>query len=109
MVKFLGSWDNEHDVAREFGDDSVLDFNILVAGYFYEHYEGSAYVLAEKNGQLFEVSGGHCSCYGLEGQWSPAEINVNYLKHRAENGSFCYGSDSCAVTDAIKEYLNSVN
>lgn len=108
MGKFFGHWDNEAGVAREFADDSVLDYNIIVAGYFYESYEGDAYVLAEKNGQLFEVSGGHCSCYGLEGQWNPSEVNAAYLRNRAENGSFCYGSDSELVRAAILEYLNTI-
>jgi len=29
--------------------------------------------------ELFEVSGGHCSCYGFEGQWEPGLSSRNYL------------------------------
>jgi hypothetical protein len=36
-------------------------------------------VIYEKDGQLYEVHGGHCSCYGLEGQWSPEETSKEYL------------------------------
>lgn len=108
MGKFFGHWSNEADVAREFADDAVLDYNIIVAGYFYECYEGNAYVLAEKDGKLFEVSGGHCSCYGLEGQWEPGEITPAYLRNRAAKGSFCHGEDSESVLAAIKEYLDNI-
>lgn len=47
------------------------NLEILYAEYTYEDYSGDAYVLGydtEKE-KWFEVHGGHCSCYGLEGQW----------------------------------------
>lgn len=47
--------------------------NILFASYGGGGYDGSAFVLFEKEGKLFEVGAGHCSCYGLEGMWDPEE------------------------------------
>lgn len=47
---------------------------ILMAIYETEWYQGDAFVLFEKDGKLYEINGGHCSCYGLEGQWSPEEV-----------------------------------
>lgn len=43
-------------------------------------YEESIWVLyIGTDGKLYEVSGEHCSCYGLEGQWNPAETSWKYL------------------------------
>jgi len=46
---------------------------IIYADYTFEDYSGDAYVLGydKQKKQFFEVHGGHCSCYGLEGQWEP--------------------------------------
>ena len=103
IERFFGDWSDIEDVARDFCDDSILDYNIIAAGYFYECYEGSAYVLAEKDGQLFEVEGGHCSCYGLEEQWEPGEVTVPYLRNRLDKGRFCYGSEE--ITEAVRHFL----
>lgn len=55
---------------------------VLLNYYTYESYSGSAMVLYEKDGKLFEVNGGHCSCHGLEGQWSPEETTLEALYMR---------------------------
>lgn len=72
----------------EIGDKELEGVNILVASYTYESYEGSAYVLFERDGKLYEVHGGHCSCYGLEGQWDPEEAEIAAVRHRLENGTW---------------------
>ena len=72
--------------------EEYKDINILFASYGNANYSGSAWVLFEKNGQLFEVNGDHCSCYGLEGQWEPEEVSLIELEHRLIHGSF--GEDS---------------
>lgn len=68
------------------------NINILFASYGYENYSGDAWVLFEEDGKLYEVHGGHCSCYGLEGQWEPEEVSLKELENRLLNGSF--GQDS---------------
>lgn len=60
---------------------------VLLASYTYRDYEGEAFVLFRKDGQLFEVNGGHCSCYGLEGQWKPEETTIEALEHRVKEGN----------------------
>lgn len=60
---------------------------VLLASYAYECYEGDAFVLFRKDGKLYEVNGGHCSCYGLEGQWSPEETTIEALEHRLKEGN----------------------
>lgn len=77
--------------------------NILLASYTYEDYSGDAFVLYEKDGKLFEVHGGHCSCYGLEGQWEPEETTVEALRHRLEKG---YGME--AYVDELKQVLDGL-
>lgn len=65
--------------------------NILLAVYSNEDYSGSAFVLYEKDGRIYEVNGSHCSCYGLEGQWNPSLVSIKELKNRIENGNLGSG------------------
>ncbi|UKS30192.1 hypothetical protein LOZ80_15125 [Paenibacillus sp. HWE-109] len=64
------------------------DIEIILGYYSYQDYSGEAFVLLRRksNGILYEVNGSHCSCYGLEGQWSPEEADVEVLRHRLVNG-----------------------
>ena len=68
----------EHD----FNTKLPSGIKILFAWYSQEEYEGNAFVLFRHGGKLYEVSGGHCSCYGLEDQWIPVETNVQVLHMR---------------------------
>lgn len=87
------------------------DINILFASYGYENYSGDAWVLYEQNGKLYEVNGSHCSCYGLENQWSPEEVTLPELEYRLINGSF--GDDGYSGNDFKKElkkiFRNCIN
>jgi len=56
--------------------------HILFASYSYANYSGDAFVLFEQDGKLFEVNAGHCSCYGLEGQFSHEETTLEAVAHR---------------------------
>lgn len=60
--------------------------NVLIAYYTYANYSGSAWVLFEQDGKLYEVNGSHCSCYGLEGQWCPEETDLETIKFRINEG-----------------------
>lgn len=62
--------------------------NILFATYTYENYSGEAWLLYEQNGKLYEVNGGHCSCYGLEGQFEPEDAVLKELENRLLNGTW---------------------
>jgi len=79
MTHYHNDWKEEgYDaMRRDFSipDDAEFppDSAILYADYTYESYSGSAFVLYEQDGKLYEVNGSHCSCYGLEGQWEPEE------------------------------------
>ena len=80
--------------------------NILFASYGCANYEGDAFVLFEKEGKIFEVNGGHCSCYGLEGQFSPEETTLEALNHRLVNGKM--GQDDYSgneFANELKQFL----
>jgi hypothetical protein len=98
---------------QESGQDGMLsDFNIgaealegaevLFASYSYECYEGSAMVIFRKDGKLYEVNGGHCSCYGLEGQWEPEETTAESLSFRMAEGNLAH---YCGGADEMRELI----
>ena len=79
---------------------------ILFASYGQEYYEGSAWVLIEKDGQLMEINGSHCSCYGLEQQWEPKPVTLDELKFRLISGTM--GSDAYSdneFANELKEFI----
>lgn len=71
---YEGLFENWKDVGEQFETELPLDVLPLFAAYDQEGYEGSAVVLYVHNNELKFVYGGHCSCYGLEGQWEPETI-----------------------------------
>lgn len=91
-MTYLNDWSESgrQGVISDFQvNESALDgAEILVASYTYEDYSGSAYVLFRRDGKLFEVHGGHCSCYGLEGQWEPEETTKEAILHRLDKGTW---------------------
>lgn len=85
---FLNDWSDQESVFKDFEIEVLENVKILFASYSYEIYEGSAWVLFEQDGNLYEVNGGHCSCYGLEEQWEPEEVLLKELENRLLNGTF---------------------
>ena len=105
MTVYYGNWSGKEDIVRDFNIDlSELDgAKILLADYRYEDYSGSAFVLFEKDGKLYEDHGSHCSCYGLEDQWSPEETSAEELLYRLEKGECYYFHYD--MRDVLTEYL----
>jgi hypothetical protein len=116
---FLNNFSDKDAVARCFagtrwGSDEkqeaeslklISGKNILFASYGQDNYTGDAYVLFEEDGKLLEVYGGHCSCYGLEGQFDPSETTLEALK-MALDGTF--GTDDYSgnqFADELKTFL----
>ena len=108
-----------YETEAEYGD-IVADFDgslpdgakVIYSEYEIDGYDGSAVVIFEHENKLYEVTGGHCSCYGLEGQWNPEEMSVESFlriyKHRIQN-EILTGTDSEAIVKRIKAYLNGKN
>lgn len=109
-TKYVGNWSESLDMFQDF---QVTDWeeintwkshygwnNIVAAGYVYEGNDERAYVLMHKREwdrstkpptvqfALYEVHGGHCSCYGLEGQWEPERTTVASLRKRLDGGGY---------------------
>lgn len=96
-------WNARKDSSKPPTSDSpeFKGVEILLASYGTGEYEGSAFVLFRRDGQLYEVNGSHCSCYGLENQWDPELTTVEALRHRLTKGTF--GTDSyCNNSFAIE-------
>jgi hypothetical protein len=101
-AKFLNDWAKENRGDQtgqqaikddfEITNEDLRGAKILLASYSYECYSGDAFVLFERDGKLWEVNGGHCSCYELEGQWEPEETTIEVLRHRLTEGEL--GKDS---------------
>lgn len=81
--------------------DDVNKYRILIA---YESVgswgcDSSSYFLMQdiETEKYFEFSGGHCSCYGFEDQYSPQEADLLYLqsdKFHFSTGGYDDNSDS---------------
>jgi hypothetical protein len=106
---FLGAFKSQEDVMAKFfygGLEQPKGIRVLFAVYEQGSYEGEAFVLFASERKLFEVNGSHCSCFGLEGQWSPEAVNLDALGHRLEEGAWgtYYGSEACVL---LKEFIGA--
>lgn len=105
-------WLEKKEALREaLATDYFQGLEVLLASYSNANYEGDAFVLFRKDGALFEVNGGHCSCHGLEGQWSPEETTVEALRQRLEEGRLgqsdygacnCFAKELCEVLSTLE-------
>jgi len=93
--------------------DFPTDEQILFAAYGTEEaYSGSAIVVfRQPNGDLFVASGSHCSCNGLEGEWSPSKTTVEALaKERlgAPEDSDYWSRDTAYDTETRQAYRDLI-
>ncbi len=86
------------------------DYSVIIA---YESVgswgcDSSSYFLLQhkETGKYQEFSGGHCSCYGFEGQFDPQEATLEYLKSDEFN-FYCGGYDDNETENqkAVKEFI----
>jgi hypothetical protein len=105
---YYGDWLSFEDMVKDFEGygvdlqdamtkDRWQGLTVLFAAYTYECYEGDALVIFKKDDQLYEVNGGHCSCYGLSernyhndgpDQWEPEETTKEAILHRLVSASY---------------------
>lgn len=73
MGLYRGEWTGHADVLRDMmvSEQDLPAEQTLYASYDIDGYEGGAWLVFQKDGQLFEVSASHCSCNDLTGQWTP--------------------------------------
>jgi hypothetical protein len=105
MEKYIGDFSSWDGVKREFRiDDEEPD--VVYAEYEQEYYEGWAWVVYRDGDNIYLVEGGHCSCYGLEGQWDPEEYTLETfisMLDRAAATPYPYGIGK--RTEEIKKRL----
>jgi hypothetical protein len=78
---------------------------VLLAFYDTPSYEGYALVIYRNGDTYYSVSGSHCSCYGLEGQWEPTDYTKDVLAGLVERMiAGCYDVSK----DTKKQYLDHV-
>lgn len=84
----------------------------IYAVYSFPCYSGNAQIVYKANdGRWYHVEGGHCSCYGLEEQWSPQPVNpqdhLDALKEnkRLLNVYDTEGDDHEATKEAFDQWL----
>lgn len=107
---YLHDWSDLEGMCKDFeiSPDQLKNSTVLLASYTYADYSGSAFVLYQTGGQLFEVNGSHCSCYGLEDQWSPEETTVDELWHRATVGKLGMNWDNDEFNKELLGVLNKL-
>ncbi len=106
IASFSGyDWRSERPIAPD-----MTGVEVLLASYGTPLYEGYAFVLFRKDGQLYEVNGSHCSCYGLEDLWRPEETSVESLRHRVQKGNFGAGDyDQNPFRDELLSVLSEID
>lgn len=101
---YNGNFNNKKDVESNFSVD-LQDSTIVYAEYVTGSYEGSAWVIFSRNGKLYEVHGSHCSCNGLEGQWSEEETSPEIILERIKrNGHSDF--DTKSISNVLSQYKN---
>jgi hypothetical protein len=103
---FVEIFDNAESVFINFNRDVDPDIQICYAFYEYEDYSGDAFVIYYRKStrKYYEAHGSHCSCYGLEDQWTgDEELSFEGLEHRVKEGHHYGGMNKFA--QAFEEYL----
>jgi hypothetical protein len=112
MSAYLDNWGSAADVAASFEIPyaEVQKYRIIAACYSYQCYEGDSYVLMQDGeGNYYEVRGGHCSCYGLEGQWEPEPITKEeILNNCTERKGSYYGAFETCIPE-IRAHFERLN
>lgn len=110
---YVAEFKSNEDVAKEYSNyqdkedyDHILktlnESTVYIAWYGAGSYCGESFVLFEHNGILYEVNAGHCSCYGLEGQWAPEETNWKTVAMRD------HFDDEYDENQTVNEYLRKL-
>jgi hypothetical protein len=100
------------DVAVNFSADIGPLPEAAYALYVLPSYAGDATIVFKRDGAWWLASGGHCSCYGLEDQWSPEPFDpVAHLEAKKQGKVIAqmedYEHDHPAATqDAFDAWLS---
>jgi hypothetical protein len=82
---YVDGFSNWKDVQEQFQMNEPEPDEVIEALYdLSEPYSGSARVVYRNGDKFYIVEGGHCSCYGLEGQWDVEEYDETTIKGALE-------------------------
>jgi hypothetical protein len=106
----FNSWD---DVVREFRISSKPPFapiepEVIFASYEIDGYEGAAVVVFKMKAEdkkVYYVTGGHCSCHGLEDQWDLTEYDsaLQFMAALEKGiGGYTRDADAKALMEFVK-------
>jgi len=112
MHVFFGLFEKVDDVVKEFSitHNDLNGCDVVFAYYSYEDYSGEALVVLRdpQDGTFYEVNGGHCSCYGLEGQWEMEETTLEVMMKRStpffDEVVKCYIQNQL-LTQEVKDFM----
>ena len=113
LADFGGMTDGEirTKVSEDFAFPGALDGAEIIVAYMHEGSWGcdsDAFIVFKRGGQLYEVHGSHCSCYGFERQWDPEVVpDVAAILQRSD-GALAgggYDTDRAAHAAAIRAAL----
>lgn len=108
QIQDLIRWDAESEFETGAGHLNDVEFLIAYKSVGNWGCDSSAFYLARRGNDVFEVHGSHCSCYGFEGQWDEEEIpSAEALLARAERwyGLGGYDNNPDGNSEAIKERM----
>lgn len=105
---FSGEFDNcGKNITQDQIRKDLKDAKIHLAWYSDENYMGRAWVIFEKDGQLYEVHGSHCSCFRLEGQWDCEQSCWKAIAMRDKHDLDYDDSDYDCITE-VQAHLNKL-
>lgn len=99
-----GDFSHWADVRSQFDMEVPEPEEVLYASYDIDGYEGSATIIYRIGDRFYINFGGHCSCYGLEGQWDPEEYSAELFILAYEKGNWDFPSE---VFSRVKEFLEN--
>ena len=105
---YIEKFENNDDIINQYHapKDALDGATVHLAWYGYGDYCGRSLVVFEKDGQLYEVNGSHCSCNGLEEQWEPETTNWEALANRDFSGEYDGGVEATnALKQLVKQHL----
>jgi hypothetical protein len=106
MYNYDDGFDDWRDIQRQFDMEVPEPEEVLYAQYDIEGYEGSAIVIYRIGDRFYINFGGHCSCYGLEGQWDSEEYSAELFLQAYSMGSW-YDRIPSEVFGRVKEFLEN--
>lgn len=79
--KLRMDWDRE-EIESQFSVPGALDgYEVVYSRDNSGSWETNYFGVLRKDGKLYKIECGTCSCYGCEGQFNPIEITLDELKN----------------------------